>query len=175
MSRVGGIVLLQFSGQNPAPFQGRSAGAHFDWPKWAKSHLGRSPLSTPLGVRGWNCVKAMVGPSPLLWRLVVPLYQASLGSWPYGWVVSTSGPTLAKRRSRRRKPGHQPLGTVAHQGKALGEEGCTSRGVGGNPRTESHPCDHTSPRAEKRRTQGLPVPQGGFHKAGEGPAFGGLW
>ena len=28
------------------------------------------------------------------------------------------------------------------------------------------------PRAETRRTQGLPVPRGGFHKAGEGPAFG---
>ena len=28
-------------------------------------------------------------------------------------------------------------------------------------------------RGEKRSTQGLPVPRGGFHKAGEGPAFGG--
>ena len=38
-----------------------------------------------------------------------------------------------------------------------------------------YPCDPTGPRAEKRRMQGLPVPQGGFHKAGEVPAFGGLW
>ena len=158
MSRVGGIVLLQFSGQNPAPFQGRSAGAHFDWPKWAKSHLGRSPLRTPLG---YEAVPAS-SPSSAL----VPV-----GS--HGWPLP--GPYPSVRRSRRRKPGHQPLGTVAHQGKALGEEGCTSRGVGGNPRTESHPCDHTSPRAEKRRTQGLPVPQGGFHKEGKDPSFGGLW
>ena len=27
--------------------------------------------------------------------------QVTLGSWPYGWAVSTSGPTLEKRRSRR--------------------------------------------------------------------------
>ena len=174
MSRVGGIVLLQFSGQNPAPFQGRSAGAHFDWPKWAKSHLGRSPLSTPLGVRGCPCVKPIVGPGPggvtwMAWQVYgkCPLLCETVPLLP--------GPYPSVRRSRRRKPGHQPLGTVAHQGKALGEEGCISRGVGGNPRTESHPCDHTSPRAEKRRTQGLPVPQGGFHKEGKDPSFGGLW
>ena len=35
-----------------------------------------------------------------------------------------------------------------------------------------HPCDPTGPRAENRRTQGHLVPRGGFHKAGEGPAFG---
>ena len=35
-----------------------------------------------------------------------------------------------------------------------------------------HLCDPTRSRAAKRRTQGHPVPQGGFHKAGEGPAFG---
>ena len=33
-------------------------------------------------------------------------------------------------------------------------------------------CDPTRLRAETRRTQGHPVPRGGFHKAGEGPAFG---
>ena len=87
------------------------------------------------------------------------------GNWPYDWVVSTSGPTLEKRRSRRRgfcctillrcgkgrglpgplvplykplpytqqrkkfgnvqglfAPGLRQLGTVAHQGKALGIE-----------------------------------------------------
>ena len=71
------------------------------------------------GVRGWACVKAMSGPSPLLWRLAVPPHQATLGSWPYGWVVPISGPTLAKRRSRRRQPGFRQLGTVAYQDKAL--------------------------------------------------------
>ena len=71
------------------------------------------------GVRGWNCVKLVFGPSSLLWRLVLPPHQATLGSWPYRQVVSTAGPTLAKRRSRRREPGFRPLGTAAHQGKAL--------------------------------------------------------
>ena len=42
-----------------------------------------------------------------------------------------------------------------------------------NHRTANHLCDPTRLRAETRRTQGHPVPRGGFHKAGEGPAFGG--
>ena len=80
-------------------------GVPFDWPKGTKSHLGRSPLRTSLRVRGCPCVKAMFGPSPLLWRLVMPPHQATLGSRPYNQAVSTSGPTLEERRSRRRKPG----------------------------------------------------------------------
>ena len=71
------------------------------------------------GVRGWACVKAIFGPSLLLWPLLLPPHQATLGSWPYSRVVSMSGPTPEKRRSRRREPGYPQLGTVAHQGKAL--------------------------------------------------------
>ena len=82
-----------------------------------KNRLGRSPLSTPLGVRGWACVKLVFGPFPLLWLLFVPPHQAILGNWPYDWAVSTSGPTLAKRRSRRRELGFRPLGTAADQGR----------------------------------------------------------
>ena len=52
------------------------------------------------------------------------------GSWPYNWVVSISGPTLEKRRSRRREPDHQPLRTAANQGKALAIEGLFFREVG---------------------------------------------
>ena len=33
----------------------RSAGVHFDWPKWTKSHLGRSPLRTSLGSAALSC------------------------------------------------------------------------------------------------------------------------
>ena len=79
-----------------------------------KNRLGRSPLRTSLGVRGWACVKTKFGPSPLLWPLFVPPHQATLGSWSYHQVVSTAGPTLEKRRSRRREPGPRPLGTAAH-------------------------------------------------------------
>ena len=48
-----------------------------------------------------------------------------------------------------------------------------NREVNPNHRTANHLCDPTRLRAETRRTQGHPVPRGGFHKAGEGPAFGG--
>ena len=98
-----------------------------------KSHqnpLRAFPPKDPPGVRGCPCVKPKFGPSPLLWRLAVPPHQATLGSWPYGWVVSTSGPTLEERRSRRRKPGHRSLGTAANQGKALGVEGLFFREAG---------------------------------------------
>src|SRR5699024_961539 len=48
-----------------------------------------------------------------------------------------------------------------------------NREVNPNHRTANHLCDPTRLRAETRRTQGHPVPRGGFHKAWEGPAFGG--
>ena len=82
------------------------------------------------------------------------------------------GPHPGVRRSRRRKPGPRKLGTAAHQGEALAVEGRRNREVNPNHRTASYLCDPTRLRAETRRTQGHPVPRGGFHKAGEGPAFG---
>ena len=94
------------------------------------------------------------------------------GNWPYDWVVSTSGPTLEKRRSRRREPNLRQLGTVAGQGKALGVEAGTNRGADITHRMQRHLCDPTRLRAEQRRLHTHPVPRGGFHKAGEGPAFG---
>ena len=69
-------------------------GVPFARSKGTKTRLGRSPLRTPLGVLECTCVKAIVGPSPLLWRLVVPPHQVTLGSWPYSWAVSPSGPSL---------------------------------------------------------------------------------
>ena len=82
------------------------------------------------------------------------------------------GPHPGVRRSRRRKPGPRKLGTAAHQGEALAVEGRRNREVNPNHRTASYLCDPTRLRAETRRTQGHPVPRGGFHKAGEDPAFG---
>ena len=99
-------------------WKGRSAGVTFVRAKVTKTRLGRSPLRTSLGVRGCPCVKPKFGPSPLLWRLAVPPHQATLGSWPYGWVVSTSGPTLEERRSRRRKHGRTPCYAVVGAGLA---------------------------------------------------------
>ena len=142
------------------------AGGSFCSVKRNQNPLRAFPPKDLPGVRGWACVKSRFGPSPLLWLLVLPPHQATLGGWPYGWVVSISGPTLEKRRSRRRKPGHRPLGTAAYQDKALAVEGSTSRGVGGNHRTESHLCDMNQSRAEKRKVHAPPstagwIPQGG--------------
>ena len=223
--RAGGEgVRLTAHGSGLPAWRGRfPLGVSFERAKETKTRLGRSPLRTSLGVRGWNCVKSKFGPLPLLWPLFVPPHQATLGNWPYRQVVSTSGPTLGMRRSRRRgfcctillrcgkgrglpgplvplycpggfgrgkplpytqqrkkfgnvqglfAPGTRQLGTVAGQGKALAVEGRMNREVNTNHRTVSHLCDPTAPRAEKRKTQGHPVPRGGFHKAGEGPAFG---
>ena len=100
-------------------------GVSFERAKETKTRLGRSPLRTPLGVRGRNCVKPMFGPSPLLWLLFLPPHQVTLGSWPYGWVVSMSGPTMEKRRSRRRKHGLTPCGAV------VGAVACPARGYPG--------------------------------------------
>ena len=57
---------------------------------------------------------SIFGPLPLLWLLFLPPHQATLGNWPYSLVIFTSGPTLAKRRSRRREPGRRSLGTATH-------------------------------------------------------------
>ncbi len=66
-------------------------GVPFERAKGTKTRLGRSPLRTSLGVRGWECVQPRFGPSLLLWLLSLPPHQGTLGNWPYGWVVSTSG------------------------------------------------------------------------------------
>ena len=49
VSDLRGLLSSDFSGGNQRPRRGRSAGVHFEWPKWTKSHLGRSPLRTSLG------------------------------------------------------------------------------------------------------------------------------
>ena len=81
------------------------AGGAFWAGKRHQNPLRAFPPKDLPGVRGWACVKAIFGLSPLLWPLFVPPHQATLGSWPYGRVVSTSGPTLEQRRSRRRTSG----------------------------------------------------------------------
>ena len=129
---VASAFSTYFSGVGPAPL----AGDALRWARFlsdeksGKESLRAFPPKNLPGVRGWACVKAMFGPSPLLWLQVLPPHQATLGSWPYGWVISTSGPTLAKRRSRRRGPGFRQLGTVAYQGKALAIEVLSARETG---------------------------------------------
>ena len=123
--------LLRFPGQEPAPPPGTLRWARFlPDEKSGKESLRAFPPKYPPGVPGWECVKLVFGPSPLLWPLSLPPHQAALGSWPYGRAIFTSGPTLVQRRSRRREPGHRPLGTAAHQGKAPGVEVHADRGAG---------------------------------------------
>ena len=98
-----GLALLRFLRRKPAPPPGTLRWAQFlPDEKLGKESLRAFPPKDLPGVRGCPCVKSRFGPSPLLWPLFVPPHQATLGSWPYGWVVSTSGPTLPQRRSRRR-------------------------------------------------------------------------
>ena len=122
----GGIPSSNLSSAHLPVRRGRSPlGVSFERAKETKTRLGRSPLSTPLGVRGWACVKAIFGPLVLLGPLFVPPHQAALGSWPYSWVISMSGPTMEKRRSRRRKHGLTPCGAV------VGAVACPARGYPG--------------------------------------------
>ena len=118
MERSTAPVLASLVGTLPA-------GGSFCSVKRNQNPLRAFPPKYPPGVRGRNCVKPMFGPSPLLWLLFLPLYQAPLGSWPYGWVVSMSGPTMEKRRSRRREHGLTPCGAV------VGAVACPARGYPG--------------------------------------------
>ena len=166
-------VLLHSPGSGLPAWWGRSPlGVSFCCQKETKDHLGRSPLRTSLGVRGWACIKSKFGPLPLLWLLLLPPYQAILASWPYGWGfprpglpwrsgVPAAGSQASgswEQRLTRVRPWQSKYNVPEKQARSV-EFPC-------------HLCDPTGPRAETRRTQGHPVPRGGFHKAGDGPAFG---
>ena len=167
------ICFSNFLGRTQRPSRGRSAGPHFSTMRnGGKNRLGRSPLRTSLGYEAAPAVVLRPARDPccgpcychhtrLSWQLALS---------PGGFHLRAY---LGKRRSRRREPGCPSLGTAAYQGKALAIEACAIREVDANRRTESHLCDPSRTRAETRRTQVHPVPRGGFHKAGEGPAFGG--
>src|SRR5699024_9311468 len=81
-------------GRGPAPLHVRfqpsglvgtlPAGGSFCSVKRNQNPLRAFPPKDLPGVRGWAYVKSKFGPSPLLWRLVLPPHQAALGSWPYG-------------------------------------------------------------------------------------------
>ena len=119
------------------------------------------------------------GTASILWPALAPVGSHR---WPgksierisfsVRWCLSFQGLTPEKRRSRRREPGPRQLGTVACQGKALAVEVLSTEEQARLTECLRHLCDPIRPRAETRRTQAHPVPRGGFHKAGEGPAFG---
>ena len=160
--------LLHHSGSfRPARRGTRSPlGVSFERAKETKTRLGLSPLSTPPGVPGCPCVKARFGPSPLLWPLLMPPHQATMGSRPYNQAISTAGPTLEKRRSRRREPGHRQLGTVAHQGEALEVKVLFTREIGISGRMSTPSMWPHQTKGQKEKSAGTPrtagwIPQGG--------------
>ena len=62
-----GGVRLTTQGSGLPAWRGRfPLGVSFGRAKETKTRLGRSPLRTSLGVRGWACVKSKFGPLPLL-------------------------------------------------------------------------------------------------------------
>ncbi len=98
-----------------------------------------------------------------------PGYPGRLALWPSGFYIRAYLGEAAFPPPGARLP---IAGNSGTPGKGPGDRSTLNREVNTNHRTTSHLCDPTGPRAEKRKTQGHPVPRGGFHKAGEGPAFG---
>ena len=100
-------------------------GVSFERAKETKTRLGRSPLRTPLGYEAVNAPSLWSARHPCCGSCSCHYTRPPLGSWPYGWVVSMSGPTLVQRRSRRRKHGLTPCGAV------VGAVACPARGYPG--------------------------------------------
>ena len=121
MRQFGGSVLFPYVWRSPPPWAGRyPLGVPFARPKGTKTRLGRSPLGTPPGYGAGRASSWFSARFVWLWFLLLPPAQATLGSWPYGCVVPSSGPTLVERRFRRREPGHRQLGTAATPGRGPG-------------------------------------------------------
>ena len=89
--------------------------------------------------------------------------------WPSGFYIRAYLGEAAFPPPGARLP---IAGNSGTPGKGPGGRSTTYREVGTPVESPIHLCDMSSSRAETRRTQGHPVPRGGFHKAGEGPAFG---
>ena len=169
-----GRSFSDFSSADLRPRWGRSAGPHFSpMRNGGKNRLGRSPLSTPLGVPGWACVKLVFGPFPLLWSLFVPPHQATMAAGPIaGWFSPPGLPW----RSGVPAAGSQASGNWEQLHtwvRPWYEKHSVSKKQALSVEFSRHLCDPTGPRAEIGGRIRLSVPRGGFHKAGEGPAFGG--
>ena len=146
-------------------------GVSFERAKETKTRLGRSPLRTSLGYEAgtasilWPAL-ALVGshrwPGKSMERISFSVRQCPCfqGLTPVCGVsaAGNQAPVSWKQRLTRVRPWQKKYQLPKEQAYSI-ECPC-------------YLCDPARPRAETRRTQGLPVPRGGFHKAGEGPAFG---
>ena len=112
------LPFSDFSDANQRPSRGR-------W-RWGDFCSGKShqnpprafpPRYLPWGTR-LSMRQAGVRPVTLAVAPVSATTPSHHGNWPYDWVVSTSGPTLEERRSRRRKHGRTPCYAVVGAGLA---------------------------------------------------------
>src|SRR5699024_8785554 len=102
-SLLGKRAFHHCPGENQRPRWGRSAYAPFlPDEKWGKESLRAFPPKCPPCGTRLSLRQAGVRPVSLAVAPSSATTPGPLGSWPYSWVVFTSGPTLAKRRSRRR-------------------------------------------------------------------------
>ena len=153
--------------------RGRSPlGVSFERAKETKTRLGRSPLSTPLRYQAVNasrlgsarhsyCGSCFCHHTRSPWEAGPTARWFSQPGLPWRSGVPAAGNQAAERWKQqltRVRPWREKHSFAEKQVHSVA--------------LPCYLCDPTKPRAEKRRTQGLPVPRGGFHKAGEGPAFG---
>ena len=142
-----GMLFSDFSGADQRPRRGRSAGPNFSpMRNWGKNRLGRSPLRTSLGY----------------------------GAGPASSLGSARHPCCGSCYCHHTRP-PWAAGPMAGWFPYPGLPWRSGVPAAGSQATDRWEQRLTRLRAAKRRTQGLPVPRGEFHKAGEGPAFGGLW
>ena len=152
---------------------GRSPlGVSFERAKETKTRLGRSPLRTSLGYEAgtassWCSARDPCCGSCHCHHTKPPWAAGPIIRWfpppglPWKSGVSAAGnqaPVSWKQRLTRVRPWQKKYQLPKEQAYSI-ECPC-------------YLCDPTRLWAETRRTQGNPVPRGGFHKAGEGPAFG---
>ena len=157
-------------------WRGRSPlGVPFARSKGTKTRLGRSPLRTSLGyeVGTASSLNSARDPccGPCFCHHTRPTWATGpMAGWfpcpglPWRSGVSAAGsqpPISWEQRLTRERPWQQKDTLAEKQIQAI----------------ERHVIYVTPPgQGPKRDGCTLhPVPRGGFHKAGEGPAFGGLW
>ena len=171
-AKGGGVGLTAHGSGLPAWWGRYPLGVPFERAKGTKTRLGRSPLRTSLGYEAGPASKLSSARHPCCGPCFChhtrpPWAAGPMAGWfprpglPWRSGVPAAGSQASgswEQRLTRVRPWQSKYNVPEKQARSV-EFPC-------------HLCDPTGPRAETRRTQGHPVPRGGFHKAGEGPAFG---
>ena len=170
---MAGVLFYLSSGTGLPAWRGRfPLGVPFERAKGTKTRLGRSPLSTPLGYKAGTASRLRSARYPCCGTLYCHHTRPPWAAGPMaGWILypglpwrsgvpaaGSQAPGNWEQLHTRVRPWQQKDNHTEKQVRSVE-----------SPR---HLCDPTGPRAEQRKTHIHPVPRGGFHKAGEGPAFG---